>query len=300
MGILYNGFLKLFHNVWKKVEKKDHERIKNLVLPDNVSFEDHAYGDDPLQTFSIYYPKEEDLATLPVLIDIHGGGWAYGDKELNRPYCLSMASKGFVVMGMSYRLIEKVKTKDQFQDIIDAIEAFKKIAEEKGFDLSKVCLAGDSAGAYFALGLIAMGQNKKFDAIIGRDFSMDFKAVLLNHPAIDLEKLGHTHLWYHYIFRAMFGKRYKKDPLFKMTRNIKVLTEQIKLPKIFFLTSSGDDVVGEVNLYVAKELKEIDPSIVLFNNDVAPDEHVYNVAHINSSSAKETNDKVAEFFKNAL
>lgn len=297
MCLFYKGFLKLFHHVWKNVEKKDQERLKTLILPKDVEIEDFSYGKDPLQSFSIYYPKGKDYTRLPILIDIHGGGWAYGDKELNRPYCMYMASKGFVVMGMSYRLIEKVKTKEQFQDIIDSLEEFKKIALERNLNLSNIYVAGDSAGAYFALGLIAMGQNKRFDEVIGRDFSMHFKGLLLNHPAIDLEKMGQTHFWYHYIFRAMFGKKYKNDPLFKLTKNIKTFIYQIKLPQTIFITSSGDDVLGEINSYVAKELKEEYPSMIIINNSELPNDHVFNVAYINSASAIKTNDKVAEIFK---
>ena len=34
---------------------------------------------------------------LPVIIDIHGGGWMYGDKGLNENYCRALADRGYVV-----------------------------------------------------------------------------------------------------------------------------------------------------------------------------------------------------------
>ena len=40
MGLIYKGFLKIFHKIWKNVEVEDQKRMKTLVLPDDVSFED--------------------------------------------------------------------------------------------------------------------------------------------------------------------------------------------------------------------------------------------------------------------
>lgn len=53
MGLIYKVFLKIFHKVWKNVEVEDQRRMKTLVLPDDVSFEDFKYGedDDPYHTF---------------------------------------------------------------------------------------------------------------------------------------------------------------------------------------------------------------------------------------------------------
>ena len=31
---------------------------------------------------------------LPVIIDIHGGGWMYGDKGLNENYCRALSDRG--------------------------------------------------------------------------------------------------------------------------------------------------------------------------------------------------------------
>lgn len=136
MGLIYKVFLKIFHKVWKNVEVEDQKRMKALVLPDDVSFEDFKYGedDDPYHTFSIYWPKDKDLTKLPILIDIHGGAWAYGDKELNRPFCMTMAHRNLIVMGMSYRLVEGVQVNNQLEDIINSINVFIKVAKERKYN----------------------------------------------------------------------------------------------------------------------------------------------------------------------
>ena len=42
---------------------------------------------------------------LPVYIDVHGGGFVYGYKELNRNFCIALARRGFAVISISYRVL---------------------------------------------------------------------------------------------------------------------------------------------------------------------------------------------------
>lgn len=297
MGLIYKGFLKIFHKVWKNVEVEDQKRMKTLVLPDDVSFEDFKYGedDDPYHTFSIYWPKDKDLTKLPILIDIHGGAWAYGDKELNRPFCMTMAHRNLIVMGMSYRLIEGVQVNNQLEDIINSINGFIKVAKERKYNLNNVFLTGDSAGGYFALSLASLLDRKLINPILGLNLNIDFKGLILNHPAFDFDIMGQTHFWYPLLFRAMFGKKYKKNPIYVNTKNTKVLMDNVYLPPMLFITSTGDDVMGEINIDVLKEIKRYYPNIEVINNDIDPKGHVYNVAYINSDSAIKTNDKILNF-----
>ena len=41
----------------------------------------------------------------------------YGDRELNQAYCMYLASQGWAVMGMSYRLLPEVDLREQIQDV---------------------------------------------------------------------------------------------------------------------------------------------------------------------------------------
>ena len=64
--------------------------------------------------FDAYYPAEND-GKLPVIIDIHGGGWMYADKDLNIFYNQYLASRGFLVFSVSYRLVPSVAVPDQLR-----------------------------------------------------------------------------------------------------------------------------------------------------------------------------------------
>lgn len=82
------------------------------------------------------------------MVDIHGGGWMYGDRQLNRNYCMYLASRGYAVMGMSYRLVPEVTVAGQVQDVFASLHWLAEHSTEYGFDLSRVLLTGDSAGGH--------------------------------------------------------------------------------------------------------------------------------------------------------
>ena len=63
--------------------KGDRKRDKGLQTPpdverkDNLSYGPHGKWD----LLDVYYPKGTQ-GKLPVIVNIHGGGWVYGTKEV--------------------------------------------------------------------------------------------------------------------------------------------------------------------------------------------------------------------------
>lgn len=93
----------------------DTVRDAGLTTPEDVErFDDICYGNDlKWQVLDVYRPKKCKGEKLPVLINMHGGGWVYGDKERYQFYCMSLiacVSKRFIE---KFCLIsEKFKTPD--------------------------------------------------------------------------------------------------------------------------------------------------------------------------------------------
>ncbi len=107
--------------VWKGIEIGDNANYSKKEYPtDSVEYKDIPYIADgnSYHLLDVYVPREfdRDGKKHPVIIDIHGGGWYYGTKELNRFFCLHLARKGFIVFNMSYRLAPKATWIDQVQD----------------------------------------------------------------------------------------------------------------------------------------------------------------------------------------
>ena len=79
--------MSLFTFFWDKiVEPKDTARIKTLRVPSLSENNNIAYldGGNAYHKLDVY--SQEENFKQPTIIDIHGGGWYYGDKELNRIY----------------------------------------------------------------------------------------------------------------------------------------------------------------------------------------------------------------------
>src|SRR5215218_9499094 len=65
-----------------------------------------AYGTDPLQNMDIYLPAGRSTATTKVMIMIHGGAWASGDKTELNPYVDTMKRRmpDYALFNINYRL----------------------------------------------------------------------------------------------------------------------------------------------------------------------------------------------------
>ena len=152
----------------KKARKLDnwleeHDRAnpfpKDVRLTENVDY----FGDGKAtHRMDIYYPceyTEEPTEKLPVLINIHGGGFLLGKKEANRLFCADMSKWGFVVFCLEYPLAPESNVFEIFRDLTVGINRVAEIADDYGADPSQLYLCGDSAGAYLCTYLSAI-QNE--------------------------------------------------------------------------------------------------------------------------------------------
>lgn len=117
---------------------------------------DEAFGADCRGEF---YYNPADLKSgkkLPVIVNVHGGGFVKGDKSHRRSLCKRYASHGYFVFNINHRLSPKYKFPAGVQDCIKAMNYLAEVADKYNLDLSKVCVTGDSAGAYYATMITAV------------------------------------------------------------------------------------------------------------------------------------------------
>ena len=112
----------------------------------------------PCHRMDIFRPREAKEA-LPVLVNIHGGGFLLGKKEANRLFCADMCRRGFVVFCLEYPLVPDVDIFTVFRALTAGIERAAALAPDFGGDASRLFLCGDSAGAYLCVYLAAMRKN---------------------------------------------------------------------------------------------------------------------------------------------
>jgi acetyl esterase/lipase len=103
----------------------------------------------------IYMPAKKGGAK-PLILYIHGGGWQAGHTRhsgalANFPAVLAqLASEGFVVASLEYRLSGEAPFPAQLQDTRAAIRFLKANASQYGIDPARTGVWGGSAGGHLA------------------------------------------------------------------------------------------------------------------------------------------------------
>ncbi len=124
------------------------ENVSALTIPNQ------PYGPDPAQKMDIYLPADRNGTETKVMILVHGGAWATGDKTDFTDYVDTMKRRmpGYAIFNINYRLSTGTANlfPTQENDVKAAIEfIYSKRNEYKISD--KFVLLGASAGAHLAL-----------------------------------------------------------------------------------------------------------------------------------------------------
>jgi acetyl esterase/lipase len=98
----------------------------------------------------VYGPRS--TARVPVLINFHGGGWVAGNRESGSlAVALPYLQMGFAVVNVQYRLAKTALAPAAVEDALCALQWVGRNADKYHFDVSKVVVAGNSAGGHLAL-----------------------------------------------------------------------------------------------------------------------------------------------------
>ena len=124
---------------------------------------DLAYGPAALETLDLCTPTDTSLS-LPGIVLIHGGSSTVGDKrdefdvqgDTLEDACMGLASQGFVVASINYRLAHADPWPAQVEDAQLAVRWLRTHAAELGMDPHHICSVGFSSGAYLAVFLGAL------------------------------------------------------------------------------------------------------------------------------------------------
>jgi acetyl esterase/lipase len=113
----------------------------------------YGQSDEPMHRADIYCPKNANTK-LPGVIMIHGGAWTLGDKANDTQHAKRLASMGFIVMAINYRLAPKHVYPAQLEDCYLALEWFCNPDHQPDLDVERLGAWGYSAGGHLA-GMLA-------------------------------------------------------------------------------------------------------------------------------------------------
>ena len=154
-------------------------------------------GSRPL-TLDLYAPQPSPIPT-PIVLYVHGGGWNSGDSRhaltfSDFPQALArLASNGYLVASVNYRLSQQAHFPAALQDVKTAIRWLRDHASDYGGDPTRLAVWGMSAGGQLAAMAGTSCGVPRFepDANVGFNAPSDcVEAVIDWFGPMDLEGLG--------------------------------------------------------------------------------------------------------------
>ena len=286
-------------NLRKEWGKNDSIRNSKYSIPESVvMYDDISYGKyKKSNLLCIYKPKAENSKKLPCIVNFHGGGFFYGDKEVYQFYSAELAEQGFAVVTFNYRLAPEYKYPKQLEDINNVMKWISENAAYYGLDTENLFFTGDSAGGRLVYDYTVMVTNpeyaKKFNLVTP---GIKPKAVALNCGVYDFDLM--TDKMNIRMLKSYIGNHgLKKYAEHLKTKNF--LTSDF--PPAYVMTASHDFCQYQFQPMVDL-LKSRGIETVARIYGAPDDESAFHVFHIDigTALAKECNKDECNFFKEKL
>ena len=136
-------------------------QVKKKHKPVTVS-----YGNHKDQYFLYYEPKR--VISDKIIVWVHGGGWNAGNPKFFDYVGQCICEQGYRLVSLGYRLSPRYKYPCQLKDVCEAYNSAVGYMKNKGIDVSKIIVAGPSAGAHLTS---IMCYSKKVQEKYGVDVS---------------------------------------------------------------------------------------------------------------------------------
>jgi len=130
----------------------DGVRLREVTVP--------GLGNDPDVTIRFFTP-DNIVCPIPVLLWIHGGGFAIGTAASSDPFCVEVARElGFAVASVEYRLAPETPFPGPLSDCYAALTYVHAHADELGIDPTRIAVGGQSAGGGLAAGIVLKARDE--------------------------------------------------------------------------------------------------------------------------------------------
>ncbi len=268
---------------------QNYRKFKNVVKEDEVVYDDNFPADC---TGEFFYDTEvmKKGEKMPVVLNIHGGGFVKGDKKHRFSLSSVYADKGYFVFNINYRLAPKYKFPAGIIDSINAFNYLVTVKDKYNLDLDKVTVTGDSAGAYYAAMIVAVANDEKLREALGCPEAKYKPACLVGCcgpydlvASITLTKLPFNLVWD--IGRCMFDDdNYKLTKDFSNVQEYKYINDMSPINFVnenwcpSFLVISKQDIFckGQGEL-LEEKLKNVGVPVETFSSEKLLDNHCFHL-----------------------
>ncbi|SEM69429.1 triacylglycerol lipase [Chryseobacterium taichungense] len=203
INLFFVFFLSIYHSGYSQ-ELPEMKLPASTLLPEKTAFSENIIyktnsAGSPVR-LDVYKPKNSVDGKLPVVIYVHGGAWAKGDKTVGannyiESFILKLVEKNFAVISIDYTLVsDKIHFPLPIEDTKDAVRWIRKNAEKYNFDPNNIGYFGVSSGAHLSLLAAYTGDSEYKGSQELAAYSAKVNYVVDNFGPTDLNKLLHTRL----------------------------------------------------------------------------------------------------------
>ncbi|MBE6736768.1 MAG: alpha/beta hydrolase [Ruminococcaceae bacterium] len=253
-------------------------------------------GDARWHLLDVYSPTPLDVENpekLPVIVEIHGGGYLTNNKECNRPHGMYFASKGYKVVNINYTLQPEAEFDQELREINAAFNWIGDNADKYGFDLDNVFLTGDSSGAHLSLLYTAVQTRpdlQEYFKVTAPEVKI--KGTALTCPVgsfLDPDIVSTA-------FRNLAGRLY--DTKGKMNISYQGFADET-YPEVCIITTDTDVPIHTNSEAVHKwlDFKGVRHEYKSFESQGNKLGHVFNVLHPDWPESIEANQMILDFFE---
>lgn len=294
--------LKALKMIWNQIAKEDELYYQSAKEPiGSVSSDDHFYHNDhdPMHMCDIARPSNHK-GKLPVILHIHGGGWVYGHKDsYYKYYAMELSKYGYAVVTINYRLAFDHPFPSMIEDIFSALKWIEDNQENEQFDIRRVYLVGDSAGAHLAALTSIIHTKPNLQKMYNvKKTSCKILALGLSCGVYDFDRLlsdDHKMPLRDVLITTIFNREdFQNYPLYKAS-SVSNLLDNSFTPA-YILSSEADTLCPESLILIQDCMKHK----VVYQSHILPEylqlPHVFNLKSIYPES-KVVMDEMFDFFK---
>jgi acetyl esterase/lipase len=159
-------------------------RNQATTLPQTVTFA--TVSNQKLQLDIYPAAGVQTIAPTPALIVVHGGSWRAGNKSDFAPWDRWLATQGYTVFDIEYRIAPQPNWREATGDVKSAIGWVKRHAERYHVDPDRLALLGRSAGGHLALLAAYTPTDKQLPASDSASTDTRVRAVVSLYSPTDL------------------------------------------------------------------------------------------------------------------
>ncbi|MFT3707526.1 MAG: alpha/beta hydrolase [Archangium sp.] len=221
-------------------------------------------------TLDLYRPRKASSGPLPIVLYFHGGGFRFMSKDTHWVFGLVYARRGYLVVNVNYHLAPDRPFPAAVEDASAVWQWLVQNAERIGGDLSRVVVAGESAGANLSAALTLMTHTRRPESFAREAFDTKVtpKAVVaacgifdVSHP----ERFSDHHVYFRdrvdevadaYLHGAEFEHEHTLDLADPLRGFERLSTTERPLPP-FFLPCGTWDMLLDDSRRLAVELRRL-------------------------------------------